>query len=181
MLIRSICVYAYRRRTHVIGQHSAIDLTQWHSAHVCAWLVWAYWPPMGVVSHSVCFDHARILNTGTWETIVTDTDPLLCYGLCWLINLIWFDLIWYLFVKKCTIQNTDTDTDSSLRIRIGYGFKKMISAHLCSHCLAVGVGLSERPPDARCSVCFILSLTILLSLSHSRSFEFTFVQCAISC
>jgi len=32
----------------------------------------ATWPPMGVVSHLVCFDHARILNT--WKTIVTDTD-----------------------------------------------------------------------------------------------------------
>jgi len=34
----------------------------------------ATWPPMGVVSHSVCFDHARTLNT--WKTIVTDTDQI---------------------------------------------------------------------------------------------------------
>ena len=32
------------------------------------------WPPMGVVTHSVCFVHARTLNT--WKTIVMDTDQI---------------------------------------------------------------------------------------------------------
>ena len=53
------------------------DARDW-SAHVCARLAWASccitWPPMRVVSHSVCFDHARTLNT--WKTIVTDTDRI---------------------------------------------------------------------------------------------------------
>jgi len=89
---------------------STADARDW-SAHVCARLAWAScnWPPMGVFSHSVCFDHARTLNT--WKTIVTDTDRIL--------------------ISICK--------NVRIRIQIGYGFKKLISAHLWLGCVLLGL------------------------------------------